>query len=458
MHLNMEAKPREFDLEEVSALLEGGDANAVHSYVEELPMGERARLLSRLSDGEQETLLESLPAEFAADVIEGLGETQSAELLESVSPELAARVLDRVHSDEQADLLSECDEEAAEAILRAMEPEEANDARQLMQYEWDTAGGMMITEFLVYTRSTTAKQVAKDMRSNRDEYSDYDVQYVYVCDENKVLVGVLRLRDLLLASPDAPVANLMARDPVSVRVDRTLHELYQLFQEYDYIGLPVVDHEGRLVGVLHRSAVEESMSEEATENFLKISGLQGNEELRSMPLLLRSRRRLSWLSINIVLNFIAASIIAMNQDTLEQVIALAVFLPIISDMSGCSGNQAVGVSIRELTLGLVKPREFGRVFIKEAGVGLVNGAVLGLLVAVAGTLWQGNAWFGLVVGSALMLNTLVAVLIGGLVPLTLKAIKLDPALASGPILTTVTDMCGFFLVLFFASQMIAYLV
>jgi magnesium transporter len=155
-----------------------------------------------------------------------------------------------------------------------------------------------------------------------------------------------------------------------------------------------------------------------------------------------------------VLNVLAASVIAMYQDTLSAVIALAVFLPIISDMSGCSGNQAVAVSIRELTLGLIRPYEFMRVVVKEGAVGMLNGLILGILLGLLAFIWKENVYLALVVGSALALNTVVAVLLGGLIPLALRALRLDPALASGPILTTVTDMCGFFLVLSFASALL----
>ena len=177
-----------------------------------------------------------------------------------------------------------------------------------------------------------------------------------------------------------------------------------------------------------------------------------------MPLVSRSRRRLSWLSVNIVLNVIAASVIALFQDTLAAVIALAVFLPIVSDMSGCSGNQAVAVSMRELTLGIVKPRDMLRVWWQEVSIGLMNGAALGTLLALAAYLWQGSAALGAVVGLALGLNTIVAVSIGGCVPLLLKHFRVDPAVASGPILTTVTDMCGFFLVLGLATLSLPYLI
>ena len=191
---------------------------------------------------------------------------------------------------------------------------------------------------------------------------------------------------------------------------------------------------------------------------MESSGIVGGEELRSMSLWRRSSRRLSWLSVNILLNIVAASVIAFYQDTLAAVIALAVFLPIISDRSGCSGNQAVAVSIRELTLGLLKPNELFRVLFKEAGIGLLNGSVLGALIGIVAWVWQGNPYLGLVVGGALAANTLLAVLIGGLVPLVLRRFGMDPALASGPILTTVTDMCGFFLVLSLASSLLSYLI
>jgi magnesium transporter len=187
---------------------------------------------------------------------------------------------------------------------------------------------------------------------------------------------------------------------------------------------------------------------------MESQGIVGGEELRTMPILLRSRRRLSWLSVNILLNMVAASVIAFHQETLSAVIALAVFLPIISDMSGCSGNQAVAVSMRELSLGVVRPAEVTRVWLQEISVGLINGTVLGILIGLSAWLWKGSILLGIVVGAALTINTVVAVSLGGTVPLILKRFGVDPALASGPILTTVTDMVGFFLALTFASMML----
>ena len=178
--------------------------------------------------------------------------------------------------------------------------------------------------------------------------------------------------------------------------------------------------------------------------FLNFSGIVGGEELRSMPMLSRSFRRLSWLSVNIFLNLIAASVIAFYQDTLAAVIALAVFLPIISDMSGCSGNQAVAVSIRELSLGQVKPSEIFRVLMKEAGIGMINGVLLGILIGTIAFFWKGNIYLGLVVGSALALNSLLAVCLGGLIPLILKRLHMDPGVSILPDSNNVNGYVWFF--------------
>jgi magnesium transporter len=257
-----------------------------------------------------------------------------------------------------------------------------------------------------------------------------------------------------MAPRNRVLSETMIKTPLGVNINASLRDLKAFFSQYAFLGAPVTDDEGKLVGVIRSSSVREAANRQNNQLFLKFAGIVGGEESRNMSLFKRSSRRLSWLSINIVLNIIAASVIAIYQDTLEKAIVLAVFLPIISDMSGCSGNQAVAVSIRELTLGLVRPRELVRVLAKESAIGLINGIALGILLGGAAILWKGNPYLGLVVGVSLAANTLVAVSFGGLVPLILRGMRTDPALASGPLLTTVTDMCGFFFVLSFASLML----
>ena len=421
--------------------------------VDALDAGQQARLLDRLDPVERQRLLETIPSSVAADVIEHLSDGQAAAVVSDLKPVTAAGIIEEMRSEPMADLLGDLQPERAEAVLAEMTGASAEEARRLSEYADDVAGGLMGTEVLTVPDSATAGDVIDELSGGADRYRDYDVQYVFVTGRRGRLVGVLPLRELLLTPRRTPAADVMIAGPKSVTEQTSLQELAEFFDTHGFFGVPVVDNAGRLVGVVRRSTVEEALAEREGDTYLRSQGLIA-EELRSMPLAVRSRRRLAWLSVNILLNVLAASVIAAFQDTLSAVIALAVFLPIISDMSGCSGNQAVAVSMRELSLGLARPSDLLRVWLKEAAVGVVNGLALGLLIGVVGWVWQGNAWLGLVVGVALAVNTLIAVSIGGCVPLILKKFGFDPAVASGPLLTTVTDMCGFFLVLSMAAALI----
>jgi magnesium transporter len=375
-------------------------------------------------------------------------------MVAQLTSEQAAPIVNELPRQLQVNLLRRMKKNRASEILHAIKPHKVKKLERLMRYPENTAGGLMITEYLSYTEDMRVREVLDDLREHGETYSDFDIQYAYVVSETGHLSGVLRLRDLLMAPRDRVLSETMIKSPLHVNINASLRDLKDFFRQYTFIGAPVTDDEGKLVGVIRSSSVREAANRQNNQLFLKFAGIVGGEESRSMSLFKRSSRRLSWLSINIVLNIIAASVIALYQDTLEKAIVLAVFLPIISDMSGCSGNQAVAVSIRELTLGLVRPRELFRVLAKESAVGMINGLALGILLGGAAVLWKGNPWLGLVVGVSLAANTLVAVSFGGLVPLILRGMRTDPALASGPLLTTVTDMCGFFFVLSFASIML----
>ena len=433
-------------------LTEARQAEELEAYLDTLSPAETARAISRLDEATRTSMLTLIDPGEAADVLDDLSVEQAADLIEEMRPEEAAGIFEELPADEQADILADMSSRDADAVLGEMAAADAARARTLMEHDADSAGGLMIAEYLSFRQDLTTDDVLANLRENRDEYSDYEVQYAYVVDDHGQLVGVLRLRDLMLSERNLPIHRLMIPNPLSVPVSYGLDEMVGFFEDHEFLGVPVVDEEGRLVGVLRNSVVREAVERRAKNVFLKVSGIIGGEELRNLPLRVRCVRRLSWLCPNIVLNIIAASVISMYQDTLQAAIVLAVFLPIISDMSGCSGNQAVAVSIRELAMGLIQPREVWRVFMKEGSLGVINGLALGILLGSVAALWQGNVYLGLVVGAALALNTILSVLLGGLVPLVLKGFKVDPALASGPILTTVTDMCGFFLVLSFASM------
>jgi magnesium transporter len=445
------------DTEQLQAALDANDTAAISAYLSKTETRDLLHAITNLSEADQSRLLLSLSDEAGAKLVDRMHDIQAAQMLERLSTDKAAAIVSGLPSDERADVIARLSIEDASKILAAMPVEEAQGARRLMSYPPDSAGGLMVTEYLAYDQSLTVADVLDDLRTHSHRYRSFDVQYAYVVADGGKLVGVLRLRDLLLSAATEVLADVMIRDPHKVRDTAKLEILERFFDRRPLFGVPAVDADGVLMGVVRSADVEKAAEERSTRSFLKFMGIVGGEELRSMPLGIRSARRLSWLTVNIVLNILAASVIAAYQDTLMAVIALAVFLPIISDMSGCSGNQSVAVSLRELTLGIIKPYEVWRVFRKEATVGIINGIVLGILLGLVAWAWKGNATLGGVVAIALAGNTLVAVCFGGLIPLALTGLGQDPALASGPILTTVTDMSGFFIVLKLASMVLPWL-
>lgn len=355
---------------ELEELIKKGNLQNLSGFLESISPAETARAVSRLDEEHRVKLLELLSPQDAANVLLDLPEEQAADLIEEISPGEAATIIDNMPGGDQADILADLETTNAEAILDAMSPQRSEKTRQLLKYPEDSAGGIMSVEYLAYSEAMTVDQVLEDLQAHKEEYSDYEVQYAYITSPKGKLRGVLRMRDLILLKRGQQVSTIMMPNPIHVRDDAPLEDLIQLFGQHTYIGIPVTDKAGSLVGIVRCAQVLEASGRRAEKSFLEVSGIVGGEEFRSMPFAHWSFRRLSWLSINIVLNVIAASVIAFYQETLAMVIALAVFLPIISDMSGCSGNQSVAVSIRELTLGLIKPYEVARVLLKEAGIGV----------------------------------------------------------------------------------------
>ena len=432
--------------------VEASDIEAAHDILEAASVDDQRRMVGLLDSVHRDALCALLPVGETAELIENMAEAQAVDMLEEMPVELAADVLEELGPDVSGDLLRELDEDSSEAILAEFDDtKESDEIRERVSYAWDSAGGLMSDRVVSFRENTTVAEVLTELGEHAEDYTDDEVQYFYVVDETEMLKGVLALRNLVLGRRALEIGKLMINDPTSVAVDMELELLHDMFESKNYLAFPVVDGEGKLLGIVTKDAMQEAMSDTQTDSYLKASGIVGGEELRSMPLKERCIRRLAWLGPNILLNLLAASIIANYQDTLQAVIALAVFLPMVSDMSGCSGNQAVAVSIRELTLGIIKPRDYFRVLMKEIWLGLNNGIVLGIVLGTLVAVWQGNIYFGMVIGGALMLNTILSVSIGGIVPLLLRKFKADPALASGPILTTCTDMSGFFLVLSLAD-------
>ena len=458
----MENKPNEDEKEFLETLednlhdaIDSADEQKVEEIVDSISNQEALRQASLMNAEDRDQMMSIISAESAADMLEEAPSGLAADMLENLDSDVAAKIMDELHSDTQADIINEIDKESGDAILLAMEPQSAQEVRKLSQYEPDTAGGLMELEAFTFHDTDTVGAILRSLASDDDQFDRYRGQHPYILDEDDKLVGVISLRGLLRSKRSIKLAEVM-HAASSVKADTSQDELAILFDDNPFLGIPVTDDEGYLLGVVSRIELAEAELERSEQQSL--SRQQIGDELRSMPLWQRAKRRLSWLSSNIVLNIIAASVIASYESTLTAVIAIAIFLPMVSDMSGCSGNQAVGVSMRELSLGITRPIDIFHVLRKELSVGIINGIVLGIILGLVVWVWKDNVYLGLVIGLALSLNTLIAVSIGGTVPLILKHFGIDPAVASGPLLTTVTDMAGFFLVLslatFFMPQLI----
>lgn len=455
--IDQDISSHEHPWEELREAIAQNQTESVEAVIDGMSSSDTIRGMLQLDEQERGKILTLAEPASAADIIVDLPSHFAADLMASLLPAEAAIILDELPVENQADIMSELGVEEADLIYDQMaDLEQVDVVRQISSYTHDSAGDLMSIKSFTVKGSETVGGVLRRLGSEEDELDHYRGQfYPYVVDEDNRLLGVLSILRMLQEKRTSLVTDILIK-PVSVRVETSLAELNLLFNENSFFNLPVVDEQNRLLGIIARADVEKALHEGVELDSLKSSGVL-EDELRSMPLLLRSRRRLSWLSANIVLNIIAASVISSYEETLTAVIAIAVFLPMVSDMSGCSGNQAVAVSMRELALGILKPIDMAHVWFKEVMVGVINGTILGILIGLVAWGWKGNPYLGLVIGLALAINTVLAVSIGGTVPLLLKRFGVDPAVASGPLLTTVTDMAGFFLVLSLATLMMPLL-
>ncbi len=444
--------------ERLEQLLDAGDAAAVESFWRTLPSRDLARAVAHLDDDDQQRLLGLLDPDDAADLVDDLSITQAAELIEDMPAQQAAAIVNELDSDDQVDLLAELDDEDAQAILDHMDPEDAADVQRLAQYGPDTAGGLMVTEYLAFPDNLTVGDVLTQLREHVEEYAEYDAQYLYVVQhDTKRLRGVVKLRTLVLTPGRTPIAELIERDAKSVPVSADLDELDDFFDANAFFAAPVVDEQGHLVGVVRRAFVEEGLTDRADKTMLRFGGIVTGEELRTMDPLPRAARRLLFLVPTLLLTLLSVSVIAHFEPTIARVPALAIFLPMVAGLCGCAGNQAVAVSMREIALGLAKPGDGWRVLRKELAVGLMLGVVMGTLVFTVAMVLRGNWYLAAVVSGAIPLTICVAVAVGGTIPLLLKGLGVDPAMASGPLVTTTVDLTGFFTVLGIAATVIAHL-
>lgn len=441
--------------EQLEQVIDARDTAELTAFLRALPPADTAYTISHLDDDHRShlfSLLAMADPDLGADLLEHFDDGHTADMLEELPPQIAAKLLNEMDSDEQTDVLSAFGDDAAAAVLEKMHPEEAEDIRGRLDYDHDTAGGLMITEYLAYPADQDVSEVRRDLRRHAKKYNEYEVRYLYGIDAQRRLIGVCPMRTLVMAQPGQPLRETLITEPFTVSVAAHLDDLEDMFDRVDLMAVPVVDDQQRLLGIVRRSAVQEAVGEIAKEDLAKFGGIIRGEELRSMALNSRVLRRLAFLLPILVLLMVSASIIALFEETVGKLPILAAFLPVVAGLCGSGGGQSVAVSMREISLGLIKPSDYLQVLAKEAAVALVNGLILGLCLFALSLIWKGNVYLSMVLGLAVPVVMVIAKCIGGTVPLLLRKVGMDPAMASVPILTTAVDLASFLTVLLLAEM------
>jgi len=397
-------------------------------------------------------ILRGLPAEKAADVLAELDRAEAHDLLQALTAPEVANLLEEMPHAEAADLAAELAPEQRAEVLAEMPAKDSAQVAALLRYPEDSVGGIMSDRCIALNAEQTVGECLEFLRQRAhtaEEFAD-DVSYLYVVDAGQRLVGVVPLRELLFRRPERRIGDIMKREVRFVRATDDQETTARLFQQYHYLALPVLDKAGRLVGVVLANQVIDVLKQEVTEDMQLMVGLSG-EERAYTPWHRAIKRRLPWLYINLATGFLAGAVVQLFESTIARWTALAVFLPIVAGQGGNAGTQTLTVIIRGMALGEISAGEGRRALFKETMLGLCNGLAIGLVVGVVGYFWKGSPLLGVVVGLAMLLNMLAAALAGVLVPYSLKACKIDPALAASIFVTTVTDVAGFFFFLGLAA-------
>jgi magnesium transporter len=398
----------------------------------------RNKILSHLQD---EVLIELVPE---------LPEEVQLEFVEVLSPRLAARLLAAIPPDEMADVLGDLTRESRRKIVSYFSKEKTTEAKKLLRYPEDTAGGLMTTEVVALPKETTVSRAIRHIREKAKEYEA--VNYIYVVDRDK-LVGVLSLRELVLASPRAKLGKIMNTDVIKVPVDMDQEEVAYTIADYDLLAVPVVDKNERLLGIVTVDDVIDVIEMEVTEDMGRLAGTgAGIDKLIEAPVLSVVRARLPWLIFALIGGLVAGSVIGIFKDTLSSVVLLAIFIPVIMSMGGNVGIQSSTVFVRGLATGDIEdPWSY---FFREIKVGLLMGLFVGLGVGVVAHFWKGLPILGIVVGTAMFATVVLATAIGIAVPKIFDKLGVDPAISASPFVTTIEDIMGLLIYFSIATYML----
>jgi len=439
------------DLLRIEKALEGDDAE-LQLVLKDYHASEIALLFEKLPLEAKERIINILPTDIASEVISEMDEEhRPGELLINLHPEKRSEIVEELDYDDATDIISQLDEDEQKEILEDLDQEDADSIRALMKYAEDTAGGLMNPETIKININLDKKDALEEIIRQSEEMEEFYT--IYVVDDHDILQGILSIKSILKAKAEAHVRDLVNTDFVFVKADLDQEDVADLISQYNLTTIPVVDDNMKLLGRVTVDDIIDVMERESTEDILKFSGVSEDEEL-SGNWKDAVKSRLPWLVINLGTAYLAASVIRHYDSTVQQIPIIAAYMTVIAGMGGNAATQALAVTVRRISLNNLTDKQSYNTVLKEFLVGLLNGAANGLIVFFVALFYDADPKLGLVLFLAMTGNLIVAGLTGASIPLVLKRVGIDPAVASSIIITTFTDCAGFFLPLWFASKLI----
>ncbi len=405
--------------------------------LDELQPYDIAHIYENLPEKHQTRFLLFMNIDLIADLLEELNKDRQLEVLNKLGIEKTGKVLDLMDNDDLAVLLDDLSPEKIASLLSGMKKSESDIVQDIMKYPPETAGRLMTNRFVWIRDYYTVIEAVGKLKSFA-EFAE-TINYLYVIDQDRKLVGVVSYRDLLIAEPDEPIRNVMYERVIAVTVTTDQEEVARLVEKYDFLAIPVVSDENVLMGIATVDDIIDVVIQEANEDIEKLSASGKSIDFETKAFV-AAYRRLPWLILLLFIGIVSGSIISGYEDTLQKVVALAFFMPMISGMTGNTGTQSLAVVVRGLVSNDINKNVIFRLIMREFLVSLIIGIVCGVLISLIAFFWQGSAILGAVVGISLFLTLIIGTLAGTIIPIILYRLKIDPAVASGPLITTLNDI------------------
>jgi len=440
---------------EIKESLKANTSTDFRRIIDEFLPYDLARIHSHLSDTEQARFLQFLNEDQLADMLQEMEHDQQIDVLGRLDQEKTALILDLMDNDDLAILLDELSQEQKEELMRGMRDEESQFVKNIMKFPPETAGRIMTNRYVWIPQHYTVSEVVQKLKAFVSIAET--INYLYVIDQERRLAGVVSYRSLILADPDETIVDIMNGRVLSVPVDADQEEVAQLIQKYDLVAIPVVESDGTLVGIITVDDILDVIVREADEDIRKMNATGGKSIDFNTKAVIAAARRLPWLILLLFIGLISGTIISVFEETLEQVVALAFFMPMIAGMTGNTGTQSLAVIIRGLATKELSRPVVVRLLARELKVGMMIGVICGIFIAVIAFIWQGNLYLGLVVGSSLIATLIVGTMAGTVIPLILFKLRVDPAVASGPLITTINDILSLIIYFGIATLFLSYL-